>query len=57
MSEATPEELQRWTASEVAAIEWYLISFVFVPEEREETHLIIDLLEKGVTDCQSGAWD
>ena len=57
MSEATPEELQLYTAGEVAAIEWYLIFSALVSEEREETHLIIDLLEKGVTDCQEGAWD
>ncbi len=57
LAEATPEDLQRWTAGEVAAIEWYLIFFVLVPEEREETHLIIDLLEKGVTDCQEGVLD
>ena len=57
MSAATPEQLQRWTSGEVAAIEWYLIFLVLVPDEREETHLIIDLLEKGATDCQAGAWD
>ena len=57
MSEATPEQLQRWTAGEVAAIEWHLKFFVLVPDDREDVHLIIDLLEKGTTDCQEGAWD
>ena len=37
LAEATPEELQRWTAGEVAAIEWYLIFFVHARSGSGET--------------------
>ena len=57
MSGATPEQLGRMTAGEVAAIVWHIVFLVLNLYQSEGEGLIIDHLQTGLADCRRGTRD